>query len=204
MRIWICHFLCWGSSRGTSGRGGGVRSRETGPWAAWQQSTTERKQCDSWPRCISHCGSWLELGDARRTNCGNMLHLAFGLTCNPKGNWQIVDSSFWMPRLGSSPRVCVCVYTWLGPMCASEHMCTCSVHTYTSDRHIFCSWEASLVAEMVKNLPPMQETGVQSLGWEEPLEKEMAIHSSILAWRIPWTEEPGRLQSMRSKRLGHD
>ena len=49
---------------------------------------------------------------------------------------------------------------------------------------------------MVKSLPEMQETQVQSLGWEDPLEKEMAIHSSILAWRIPWIEEPGRLQFM--------
>ena len=55
---------------------------------------------------------------------------------------------------------------------------------------------ASLVAQMVKNLPAMQETQVPSLGLENPLEKEMATHSSILAWRIPWTEEPGRLQSM--------
>ena len=53
----------------------------------------------------------------------------------------------------------------------------------------------SLVAQMVKNLPAMQETRVQFLGREDPLEKEMATHSSILAWRIPWTEEPGRLQS---------
>ena len=56
---------------------------------------------------------------------------------------------------------------------------------------------APLVAKLVRNLPAMQETQVQSLGWEDPLEKEMATHSSILAWRIPWTEEPGRLQSMR-------
>ena len=52
---------------------------------------------------------------------------------------------------------------------------------------------------MVKNLPAMQDTGVRSLGQEDPLEKEMATHSSILAWRIPWTEEPGRLQSMGSQ-----
>ena len=52
---------------------------------------------------------------------------------------------------------------------------------------------ASLVAQMVKNLSAMQETLVQSLGWEDPLEKGMATHSSILAWRIPWTEEPGKL-----------
>ena len=52
---------------------------------------------------------------------------------------------------------------------------------------------ASLVAQSVKNLPAVQETWVLSLGWEDPLEKEMATHSSILAWRIPWTEEPGGL-----------
>ena len=57
---------------------------------------------------------------------------------------------------------------------------------------------------MVKNQPARQETRVESLGQEEPLEKGMATHSSILAWRIPWTEEPGGLQSMESQRVGHD
>ena len=57
---------------------------------------------------------------------------------------------------------------------------------------------------MVKNLPAMWETWVQSLDWEYPLEKEMAALSSILAWRIPWTEEPGGLQSMGLQRVGHD
>ena len=61
-----------------------------------------------------------------------------------------------------------------------------------------------LVAQSVKNLPAVQETWVQSLGWEDPLEKEMATHSSILAWKISWTEEPGGLQSMGSQRVGHD
>ena len=65
------------------------------------------------------------------------------------------------------------------------------------------SW-ASLVVQMVKNPPAMQETWVLSLSWEDPLEKGMATRSSILAWRIPWTEEPGRLQSMGSQRVGHD
>ena len=60
-----------------------------------------------------------------------------------------------------------------------------------------------LVAQMVKRLPTMQETWVQSLGREDPLEKEMATHFSILAWRIPWTKEPDRLQSMGSQRVGH-
>ena len=62
----------------------------------------------------------------------------------------------------------------------------------------------SLVAQMVKHLPTMRETQVQSLDWEDPLEKEMATHSSTLAWKIPWTKEPGRLQSMGSQRVGHD
>ena len=62
---------------------------------------------------------------------------------------------------------------------------------------------ASLVAQRLKRLPTMRETWVRSLGWEDPLEKEMAIHSSILAWRIPWTEEPGGLQSTGSQRVGH-
>ena len=61
-----------------------------------------------------------------------------------------------------------------------------------------------LVAQSVRNLPAVQETRVQSLGGEDPLEKEMANHSSILAWKISWTEEPGRLQSMGSQRVGHD
>ena len=57
---------------------------------------------------------------------------------------------------------------------------------------------------MVKNLPAVQETRVRSLGWEGPLEKEMVTHSSILAWRIPWTEEPGGLQSMELYKVGQD
>ena len=63
---------------------------------------------------------------------------------------------------------------------------------------------ASLVAQRLKHLPAMQETHVQSLDREDPLEKEMATHFSILAWRIPWTEEPGRLQSMGSQKVRHD
>ena len=65
------------------------------------------------------------------------------------------------------------------------------------------SW-ASLVAQLVKNPPAVQETWVRSLGWEGPLEKEMATLSSILVWRIPWTEDPGRVQSTGLQRVGHD
>ena len=61
-----------------------------------------------------------------------------------------------------------------------------------------------MVAQRLKRLPAMQETWVRSLGWEDPLEKEMATHSSTLAWRIQWTEEPGGLQSTGSQRVGYD
>ena len=64
--------------------------------------------------------------------------------------------------------------------------------------------QVSLVAQTVKRLSTVQETQVRSLGWEDPLEKEMAIHSRTIAWKIPWTEEPGRPQSTGSQRVGHD
>ena len=67
-----------------------------------------------------------------------------------------------------------------------------------------CNSWASLVAQRLKRLSGMREKQVRSLGWEDPLEKEMATHSCILAWRIPWTEETGGLQSMGSQRVGHD
>ena len=68
---------------------------------------------------------------------------------------------------------------------------------------LFDLW-ASLAAQTVKRLSAMQVTWVQSLGWEDPLEKEMAAHSSLLAWKIPWTAEHCRLPSMGSQRVGHD
>ena len=74
-------------------------------------------------------------------------------------------------------------------------------HTHTHTLKLL--W-ASLVAPTVKHLPATWETGVRFLGREDPLEKEMAIYSSNLAWKIPWIEEPNRLQSMGSQRVGHD
>ena len=65
-------------------------------------------------------------------------------------------------------------------------------------------FQTSLVAQMVKSLPAMWETQVRSLDWEDPLEKEMETHSSTLAWKIPWIEEPGMLQSMGSQRVRHN
>ena len=83
---------------------------------------------------------------------------------------------------------------------------------FNRDRTDFSKWYAtsirtSPVVQAVKNLPMMQEpqeTQVRSLGWEYPLEEGMAPHSSILAWRIPWTEEPGEIQPIGSQRVGHD
>ena len=77
----------------------------------------------------------------------------------------------------------------------------CRKHDFSPS---LCLYGASLVAQMVKRLPARWETQVRSLGWEDLLEKEMATHFSILAWRIPQTEEHGRLQSTGSQRVGHD
>ena len=74
---------------------------------------------------------------------------------------------------------------------------------FSSQRRFLSFQRASLVAQIVKNLPAMQEARVPSLGRENPLEKEMTTHSSILAWRIPWTEEPGGLQSMGLQKVRH-
>ena len=82
-----------------------------------------------------------------------------------------------------------------------------STHSLTHTKinsHKFSLEHTSLVAQTVKRLSTMWETRVRSLGREDPLEKEMAIHSSTIVWKIPWTEEPGRLQSMQSQRVGHD
>ena len=86
-------------------------------------------------------------------------------------------------------------------MLYSKSLLSYLFYIYT-DR-VVCTW-ASLVAQMVKDLPAMHETWVRSLGQEDPLEKGMATCSSILAWRIPGTEEPGGLQSMGLQRIGHD
>ena len=74
----------------------------------------------------------------------------------------------------------------------------------TENRPFLVYGKSLLVAQTIKHLPAMQKTWVGSLGQEDPLEKEMAAHSSALAWKIPWTEEPGGLQSMGSQRVGHD
>ena len=108
------------------------------------------------------------------------------------------------------------MYSWLANQRSDDHMCgfffcvlyyVPSVHisVYMPIKYILItvSW-SSLVAQIIKTLPSMQETQVQSLGQRDPLENGMATHSSTFAWRISWTEKPGGLQSMGLQRVGHD
>ena len=97
------------------------------------------------------------------------------------------------PRDGTRVSYVSCIGRWVLYHCV----------TWKPYSDIQYKW-ASLVAQMVKCLPAMRETWVQSLDQEDPLEKEMETHSNTLAWKIPWTEEPGRLQSTGSQRVGHD
>ena len=90
-----------------------------------------------------------------------------------------------------------CLPGWQSILCSMTHVLGIILGTRDTGR-------TSLVAKTVKRLPTTQETQVWSLGWENPLEKEMAIHSRTLAWKIPWMEESGRLQSIESQRVGHD
>ena len=97
---------------------------------------------------------------------------------------------------------------WLHFLSFFIKVINCNVQTYSNVLSVWLSlmerYSKTLGAQMVKHLPTMREAPVRSPGQEDPLEKEMATHSSILAWKIPWTEEPGRLQSTGSKRVGHD
>ena len=96
------------------------------------------------------------------------------------------------PRLGS------------GNLCLGLFLCLWLGFLASMTAWVLSLVGPSQVAQRLKHLPTMQETWVPSLGQEDPLEKEMATHSSILAWRIPWTEEPGRLQSRGSQRVRHN
>ena len=103
------------------------------------------------------------------------------------------------------PQVGMFLTCWSGEV---SSICPPTLPSWSSSPNNFMvnmlNMRASLVAQRLKCLPPMWETRVWSLGHEDPLEKEMATHSSILAWRIPWTEEPGGLQSTGSQRVRHD
>ena len=100
-------------------------------------------------------------------------------------------------------------YLWLWSSCFQSHNAVCFSELYnkrSKQRGLYCTFidRMMLMAQGVKKPPAMQETQVQSLGWEDPQEEEMATHSSILSWKISWTEEPGGLQSMGSQRVRHD
>ena len=125
-----------------------------------------------------------------------------GVACSGEtGGWISPKTAVCRP-LTWSTLFCV---IWLLPFFAFElfHNSTSSPGG-ASDKAPACQRRTSLVAQRVKHLPSMQETWVQSLGGEDPLEKERATHSSVLAWKTPWTEKPGGLQSMESQRVGHD
>ena len=87
----------------------------------------------------------------------------------------------------------------LGPQCCKQSDTTSATQRAHTHTHTHTKYQAPLVGWTVNNLPAIQQSQVQSLGWEDPLEKGMVTHSSILAWRIPWTEEPGGLQFMGSQ-----
>ena len=114
---------------------------------------------------------------------------------NDKGlRYSILYNELYWKRLLKS--VCLCVYIHLIHFSMQQKL--------TQHYKQLCSNKDFLVAQLVKNPPAMRETWVRSLGWEDTLEKEMAIHSSILAQKISWTEEPGGLQPMGLQRVGHD
>ena len=135
-----------------------------------------------------------------------------GLILNSKGLSRVFSSTtIWkhqffstQPSLWYNSHICTCLLEklWLFLVAVIYH--------HRLDEHEFEHVQtlgdsgASPVAQMVKNLPAMQETQVRSLGREDSLEKGMPAHSSILAWKIPWTEKPGRLQTMGSQRVRHD
>ena len=106
-----------------------------------------------------------------------------------------MNTKLWVGYLGPGPGASFRELCDLGQVTKPVLTSTCAS---------LMAWAYHLMVQMVESLPAMQETWVQFPGWEDPLEKEMATHSSILAWRIPWTEEPGGLQSMGSQRVGHD
>ena len=120
----------------------------------------------------------------------------------PSPAWAHVEAPEWriIHTLGQS-------YTWepreerLQALMRNKHLYAWLLNIYVLLQY---SLVTSLVAEMVKHLSTMRETQVRYLGWEDPLEKEMATHSSTLALKIPWMEEPGRLQTMGSQRVGHN
>ena len=141
-------------------------------------------------RSLVGCSQWRH----EESDTTERLHFHFSLLCIGEGNGNPFQCScLENPRDGGA---------WWAAVYGVAQSQT-QLKRLSSSSRLFYS-RASLVAQRLKRLPPMWETQVQSLGREDPLEEEMATHSSVLAWRIPWTGEPGGLQSMGSQRVGHD
>ena len=127
----------------------------------------------------------LHLLPAGVINCTSLSELSFWVSLFPGTRGHNILK---MPVVGEGPGAILWILRHFLSLISRQLVAICS----------------SLVAQRLKGLPGIRETRVRSLGWEDPLEKEMATHSSTLAWRIPWREEPGRLQSMGSQTVGHD
>ena len=129
-------------------------------------------------------------------------HLPFVSTPIPSSSSRKPPITFLSPQFSLHFLVW---YPWSHIVCTNCCLASSPAWLFQAlSRSFHVSVGASLVAQTAKNLPAMQVTQVQSLGWEVPLGKEMATHSNILAWRLPWTEESGGLQSIQSKRVRHD
>ena len=130
------------------------------------------------------------------------------LLCKRGEGSSFVNFGFWLKDFGEGLRGVDCngiqsVLDSMSRLCSGITQDSHSCHPGFFPRRHMPFW-TSLVAQRVKDLPAMLETWVQFPGWEDPLEKAMVTHSSTLAGKIPWTEKPGRLQSMGSQRVGHD
>ena len=160
-----------------------VQQQETGKYKSWFIYTIGYYAAIKKNKLLTHKTSWIPLIDMlwhQRSQDWLMLEEVRIARLPPECGWLLAEK--WEDK----------DYFWVLNMFILIWMVIEWVYTNTP------------VAQRLKCLPAMWEIWVRSLGWEDPLEKEMATHSSILAWRIPWTEEPGRLQSTGSQRVGHD
>ena len=151
-----------------------------------------RKFSSKWWLMNQRCFKLMAMPSQHMTTAG----LAKGQSCNKEKAHPLSAASEWKENITSAH-----VPWWRNNLMTSPRCI--GLRKVTAYGYSRTHW-ASLVAQMVKNLPAMWDTQVRSLGQEDPLEKGAATHASILAWRIPWTEEPGRLQSIGSQRVGQD
>ena len=172
-----------------------VHSERDQPWDFFGRNDAKAETPILWP---PHVKSWLTRKDSDAGRDWGQEEK--GTTEDEMAGWHhwLGRESGWTPGVDDAQGGLACCDSWGRKESDTTEWLnwTCFIHW-----RLFIE---SLVAQMVKRLPAVQDTRVWSLGWEDPLEKAMATHSSTLAWKIPWTEEPGRLQSMGSQRVGHD